>query len=128
MLSHSYIEDDNGNLVAVPRKKKHIKTTLTRPHRILIRIVDSLGLDWVDEKQFGRYNCDIFLPKYNVSIECDGVYWHSLPGVHEKDNRRDVLLNKKYGIETLRFTDIEINENKRLVKAKIVSFLKEKRG
>ena len=50
---HSYIEDENGNLVQVEPIRKRQKTTLTRPHRIGIRVVESLGLKWEDEKRFG---------------------------------------------------------------------------
>ena len=108
---NSYIEDENGNLIQVDPIRKKRKTTLTRPHRIGIRVVESLGLKWEDEKQFGRYNVDIFLPDYNCAVEIDGDFWHTLNGVPEKDARRDKELFEKYGIVTLRFWESEIYEN-----------------
>ena len=116
---HSYIEDENGNLVQVDPIRKRQKTTLTRPHRIGIRVVESLGLRWEDEKQFGRYNVDIFLPDYNVAVEVDGNYFHTLPGVPEKDKRRDKTLFEKYGIVTLRFWESDIYENHHKMEKKI---------
>ena len=120
---HSYVEDENGNLIQVEAIRKKRKTTLTRPHRILIRIIDSLNITWIDEKRFGRYSIDVFLPDYNAAIECDGIFYHSLPGVPEKDKRRDKELLEKYGVVTLRFTDEEINTNKKYVLKKLKEFI-----
>lgn len=116
---HSYIEDENGNLVQVDPIRKRRKTTLTRPHRIGIRVVERLGLKWEDEKQFGRYNADIYLPDYKISCEIDGDYWHNLPGVPEKDRRRDKILFEKYGVVTLRFWESDIYENHHKMEKKI---------
>lgn len=116
---HSYIEDENGNLIQVEAIRKKRKTTLTRPHRIGIRVVDKLGIRWEDEKRFGRYSIDIYLPDYNIALECDGEYFHQLPGVPEKDARRDRELFLKYGIVTVRYTDTEINENHHKVEKKL---------
>jgi len=120
----SYLENENGELVAVPRGRKRCKTSLTRPHRILIRICESLGIKWEDEKRFGRYSCDIYLPDFKIDLECDGVYWHSLAGVPEKDRRRDNYMLEKHGIKTIRITDEEINNDKQKVFATIKNFLK----
>ena len=122
---HSYIEDENGNLIQVDPIRKRQKTTLTRPHRIGIRVVEGLGLRWEDEKQFGRYNVDIYLPDYDVAVEIDGNYFHTLPGVPEKDARRDKLLYEKYGIVTLRFWESEIYENHHKMEKKIKQAIKD---
>lgn len=118
---HSYIEDENGNMVAVPKQRKNMKTSLTRPHRILIRICEGLGLEWKDEVKFGRYSLDVYIPKLKLCIECDGVYWHSLEGVPEKDKKRDMYLKEKFGIDTLRITDEELNTDKKRVIARITA-------
>lgn len=119
----SYVEDENGNLIQIPRERKRQRTTLTRPHRICIRVVDALGVRWEDEKQFGRYNVDIFLPDYNIAVEVDGDYWHSLKGVPEKDARRDKTLLEKYGITTLRFKESEIENNRHKVESTLAKVL-----
>jgi very-short-patch-repair endonuclease len=121
----SYIENEDGELMAIPRGRKRCKTSLTRPHRILIRICESLGVEWEDEKRFGRYSCDIYLPYFKIDLECDGIYWHTLPGAPEKDRRRDKFLLEKYGIKTIRVTDEEINKDKQKVFAVIKGFLKD---
>jgi very-short-patch-repair endonuclease len=121
----SYIEDENGNLVTVPKKRKLMKTSLTRPHRILIRICESLGLEWQDEVKFGKYSLDVYIPSLKLCIECDGLYWHTLEGVPQKDKRRDKYLLENYGIKTLRITDEELNTNKKEVIARITAKVKE---
>lgn len=63
------------------------------------------------EKPFlKRYFIDFYLPEYNIAVECDGDYWHSLPNVVEKDKRRDTEF-KKHGVEVLRFKESEINKD-----------------
>lgn len=124
-IRHSYIEDENGNIVSVPKKRKLMKTSLTRPHRILLRICEGLGLEWKDEVKFGRYSLDVYIPSIKLCIECDGLYWHSLEGVPEKDRKRDKYLYEKYGIRTLRITDEELNNDKKQVIARITAKVNE---
>lgn len=40
------------------------------------------------------YECDIFLPEYNIGIECNGVYWHS-----------ELYRDKKYHINKKNFIE-----------------------
>ena len=120
----SYLEDENGNLVTVPKIRKKQKTTLTRPHRVGIRICESLGLNWEVEVKFGRYSVDIYLKDYNVAVEIDGDYWNNLPGVPEKDAKRDMLLKSKYNITTLRFKESELYANPHMMEASLASIMK----
>lgn len=122
---NSYIEDENGNLIQIEPIRKRRKTTLTRPHRIGIRVVESLGLKWEDEKKFGKYNVDIYLPDYNIACEIDGNYFHTLPGVPEKDKRRDKELFEKYGVITLRFWESDIYENHHKMEEKIKNTIQD---
>lgn len=53
---------------------------------------------------------DIAFPDKKIIIECDGDYWHNLPGAQEKDHRRDdILIN--FGWNVIRFWEHEINDN-----------------
>lgn len=124
-VKRSYVEDENGNLVTIPKKRKLMKTSLTRPHRILIRICEGLGLEWKDEVKFGRYSLDVYIPSLKLCIECDGLYWHTLKGVPEKDKKRDKYLKDKFGITTLRITDEELNTDKKQVIARITAKVNE---
>ena len=64
------------------------------------------------------YVPDIFLPKYNIVIECDGTYWHSSPEVKMKDAQKDKEY-KEAGLMVLRFTDHQINKDLRSVAKEI---------
>jgi very-short-patch-repair endonuclease len=53
------------------------------------------------------YQCDIFIPKYNLVIECDGNYWHKYPHGTEIDNHRTYQLLEQ-GFKVLRLWESEI--------------------
>lgn len=53
---------------------------------------------------------DFYLPEYNLIIECDGEYWHSLEEVKQKDIQKD-LIASEMGYQTLRLKGKEIREN-----------------
>lgn len=36
-----------------------------------------------------RWSIDLAFPTDRVALELDGEYWHSLPGIAEKDARKD---------------------------------------
>lgn len=42
-----------------------------------------------------KFLCDFFLPDFNLIIECDGDYWHSLEKVKEKDIRENRLAKEE---------------------------------
>jgi len=53
---------------------------------------------------------DFYLPEYRIVIECDGDYWHNLPGTREKDEMKDKVLIFN-GFNVYRFWEHEINES-----------------
>lgn len=53
---------------------------------------------------------DFYLPEYRIVIQCDGNYWHNLPGRREKDERQDNIL-KFNGFNIYRFWGSEINKS-----------------
>lgn len=56
-----------------------------------------------------RYRVDFLVEDFLV-VECDGKYWHNLPGIQEKDKLRDINLRKN-GFDVIRFWDYEINDD-----------------
>lgn len=44
------------------------------------------------EVRVARWAIDIAIPAALIAIEIDGIYWHSLPNVAEKDRRKDRAL------------------------------------
>ena len=68
------------------------------------------GIDFEQEYPIDGFRIDFALPEIKLAVECDGDYWHSLPGIKEKDKRRDKVLSK-LGWTTLRFTETEIKRS-----------------
>jgi len=47
------------------------------------------GVAFLFQHPINRWMVDFFLPEKNLILECDGDYWHSLPGRKERDEKRD---------------------------------------
>lgn len=99
--------------------------TVTIPHNKLIDFFKQNNISYeINKKILGRKEADIFLPKHNLAIEVNGVYWHS-----DLFLERNFHLNKteefrKQGVELLHFWDEEINKKFDIV----VSIIKNKLG
>lgn len=57
-----------------------------------------------------KFLMDFAIPQLKIGIECDGVYWHSLPRNRSYDIRKNNYC-KIVGWTLLRFTDREINHS-----------------
>lgn len=53
------------------------------------------GEPYEKEKRVRRWSIDLALPHSKHAIELDGVYWHSLPEMVEKDRRKDAALKRR---------------------------------
>ncbi len=60
----------------------------------------------------GRYLVDALIMGSRIVIECDGEYWHSLPGSAERDARRDHYLESR-GYVILRFPEAALKSDVR---------------
>jgi hypothetical protein len=67
-----------------------------------------LLLNYESQKKFGRWWADFFVIDMNLVIECDGDYWHNLPGAKERDQRKDDWFRKN-GYNIIRIPEHEIN-------------------
>lgn len=66
-------------------------------------------ISFLQEAKIGKYRADFLLPQHNTIIECDGDYWHKIPGIKERDERKnEFLASLKYSI--FRFTEKTIRE------------------
>lgn len=85
-----------------------------RSTSIEIKMAEELrrrGIDFVEQYNLdGKFLPDFYIPKYNIIIECDGDYWHSLHKVVERDARKSEYIKSK-GISLYRFWESEINES-----------------
>ena len=57
---------------------------------------------------------DIWFPEINVAIEYDGDYWHSLPRMIRRDERKNKLCKEK-NINLIRVKESEYISNKEII-------------
>jgi len=77
------------------------------------------GIDFRQEVKIGIYRADFLLIKSNVVLECDGEYWHSIPGAENRDKRKDFyLINKGYKI--IRFSEQTIRNSSEAELTKLI--------
>lgn len=79
-----------------------------------------MGLAFCEQKRIGSYPCDFFLTSYNIIIEADGDYWHSLPKNQERDERKDRYLSGR-GYIVIRLPEHRINDDLEWCKTQIAS-------
>lgn len=71
------------------------------------KLLDALSVKYRRQAYIGRCLVDFWLKAQRLVIECDGDYWHSLPGRAEADERRDAWLKSRgFSVLRLRETDI----------------------
>lgn len=84
-------------------------------------VLEKLGIVFEKQKHIGPFFVDIFVPMENLIIECDGEYWHNLPGRPEKDRKRDDYLKEK-GFGVIHILEKDIRNNPRLALLDRVAF------
>ena len=71
--------------------------TLSAPHRKVIKILESWGIQLMEEVPFPPYQVDIYIPDVHVAIEVDGPH-HS----KKANEKRDKKLLEEYLLPTFR--------------------------
>jgi len=62
--------------------------------KIVSEILKGLNINFEEQKALGVYVFDFYLNEYDLYIECQGEYWHSLPGRKERDAAKYTYLEK----------------------------------
>jgi len=76
---------------------------VSRPEREFFDALERQGVIVIRQHRVGRYTIDGFVPEWNLAIEVDGAYWHSLPRMVERDRRKTAYLAKR-GLRVTRIT------------------------
>lgn len=101
------------------RSKNRIKWMLTHSGKFIdtdIEIIvknalNKLKIKYEHPFKVGNHLADFYLPKHNLVIECDGEYWHNMPGRKIRD-RKQTKMMRNFGYKVKRFTGKQIkNEN-----------------
>lgn len=74
-----------------------LETTMTQPHKELIQLLESIGLDCVEEVKFSPYIVDIYVPSLHIAFEADGPMHNK-----KKDDTRDYRLESVYALPVIR--------------------------
>lgn len=76
----------------------------------LMSELDAHDIQYVAQYPVTKYTIDLAFPTENLAVEADGVYWHSLDNVVEKDARKDEDLTQR-GWTVLHFDGDQIRDS-----------------
>jgi hypothetical protein len=98
--------EEHKRKLSIARSKQVFPLRDTKIERIVQEYLRANSIVFEAHKRFivnGRpHQVDIYVPSVDLPIECDGVYWHSLPNVLARDKEIDEV------IHPLRLTENEI--------------------
>ena len=97
------------------RSQQTFGLTPSSLERIMHKHFADAGVEFETQKAFFPYFVDIWIPSLNLVVEVDGVYWHNLPGIPERDRKRDRYLIKKYNVRIVRVPEASVRSNPQLV-------------
>lgn len=102
------------------RKQYNTKKRDTLIEKITQTILFENDIDFIKHYLLDGYEFDLFLPKLNILIECDGDYWHGkgvvyteLNEVQKKSKQNDLIktnIAEENNIKLLRFWESEIKD------------------
>jgi very-short-patch-repair endonuclease len=105
---------------------KRLLYTSPRETRIETKLYMELerrGVTFVRQQVIdGLWVVDALVPGARMVIECDGEYWHSLPGAAERDKKKDTYLTSR-GYKVFRFPEAAINADVKECVQRIVDAL-----
>lgn len=80
--------------------------------KIVMSWLDDFGFSYEHNYQIGHYFVDLYVIARNIIFECDGEYWHSVPGRAAADKRIDSFLRNR-GYCVIRLSELEIRSGRR---------------
>jgi very-short-patch-repair endonuclease len=90
--------------------------------RLMAQAFAELGLTPVPQYPIDRVSVDFAFPEAKLAVECDGSYWHNLPGKHASDNRKNWFL-RNLGWHVIRLTEPDIKANALACAAQVMKYL-----
>ncbi len=94
---------NNGTLYY--NASKLVKTS--KEERIFGNFILPFFTDLVVQYRMDKYfhNYDFYIPEFNLLVEYDGVYWHSMKKNQKKDKKHEIEAKRK-GYNITRITDV----------------------
>jgi len=105
-IKQFFIDNPHKHPVYIQMQKGYISSL----EKIMMEILDSLNIEYIHNHPQIGYFIDFAIIDKKIAIECDGEYWHSLPGAKEHDEERQKILEDE-GWNFIRFEEKEINES-----------------
>ncbi len=105
----------NTGVVGVFRNQNW-KYHSTYIEKFFIDECEKLNIDYKRQYPIEKYGhqYDFYIPKYNLLVEMDGVYFHNLPNQKVKDLQQ-IERCKELGYDIIRITDKQIKKNKNII-------------
>jgi very-short-patch-repair endonuclease len=100
-----------SNECSLALSRRSVKTSSTSIEIKMANELNARGIEYTEQYVLGdKFRLDFFLPEYNIVIECDGNYWHTLPATIARDKRKNAYV-KACGFSMYRFWESEINRD-----------------
>lgn len=98
-----------------------IVTEMSDLHRAVVRWLEALGLEVMEEVPFPPYRVDVYLPAYHVAVEADGP-----AHAGGRDARRDAELARVYGLPVYHIMerDVRTATDRRRTRGELEAFLR----
>lgn len=102
---------------------------VSKDEKELVSFIKSLGIEVEENNRYAiderhSYELDLFLPKYNIGIEFNGLIWHS--DKYKEDNHyhyKKTTFFKSKGIRVIHILESEWIHTKDIVKSKLMEIL-----
>jgi len=100
-------------------------TGKSEPENTIADYIESLGIEIIrnDRKQLNGMEIDIFLPKYNIGFEYNGLYWHSEINLPNDYHITKQELAKKNNIKLINVWEDDWRLKSYIIKSKIKHLL-----
>lgn len=102
------LDVDQRRQITLPGVVAARRKDATSIERMIESVLIALGIEYETQVAIGgRFVVDFLIRSKSLVIECDGSYWHSRPGIKEKDDRKDAYLSAN-GLSIVRLPEVEI--------------------
>ena len=88
----------------------HARWGATVPERVIQALLVGMDIPFIEQWMFRTFVADIYLPPYNIAIECDGDYWHTLDPSIKATIKKDFAYQAE-GIPVIHLTESDIKHD-----------------
>lgn len=136
VYSQSQQWKNESRIRAVNLLKNNKATTNTTPQKSINKLLNSIGIKYINEKSFKYFSVDNYLIDNNLIIEVMGDYWHCNPVIYKeikqkvqrdripKDKSKHTYIKKYHDIEILYLWEHDIKNNIKLCEKLIEQYVK----